>query len=107
VFQGRRRIGYKNTECIQRGRLQHRFQPDHPRFETHGHWERPHLHWPQYTAQRLPDVLDLCDDSEISAYERTSKRERYAEDVLIMFFPFRKLIGKFPHHNKDWIYRIT
>jgi hypothetical protein len=51
----------------------------------------------------LPDVLDLRDDSEVSADERTSKRERYAEDVLIMFFPFRKLIGKFPHHYKNWI----
>ncbi|EFX66259.1 hypothetical protein DAPPUDRAFT_116575 [Daphnia pulex] len=82
----------EETDMKDRFRLQHRFQQHHPRFETHGQWKRTHLHWPQYPAQRLPDVLDLRDDSEVSADDRTSKQERYAEDVLIMFFPFRKLI---------------
>ncbi|EFX73115.1 hypothetical protein DAPPUDRAFT_325613 [Daphnia pulex] len=101
-FQDVEESDIEDTECVQRGRLQHRFQQDHPRFETHGHWERTHLHWPQYTAQRLPDVLDLRDDSEVSADERTSKRERYAEDVLIMFFPFRKLIDIFDVDSTWW-----
>ena len=37
----------------------------------------------------MPDLLDLAENSSLSAADRTEKREYYAEAVLIFFFPFR------------------
>jgi hypothetical protein len=83
----------ESTEFVQRGRFQHKFNCGHPQFETHGHWERKNLHWPSYSGLRVPDVLGLVDNSDLNIDELTSRREQYAEDVLIMFYPFRTLNG--------------
>lgn len=49
--------------------------------------------WPKYAAKLLPDVEQLADTYEIDHEERNVKQEEYAQGVLLMFHPFRKLEG--------------
>ena len=78
----------RNTE----NRL-HFFEKGHPQAKTLGHRYRKVERWPKYSAKRLPDVPQLCDESNMDDEERNVKREEYAKGVLIMFHPFRDLKG--------------
>ncbi len=57
--------------------------------------ERKNLHWPSFSGLRIQDVLGLVDNNDLNIEELTSRREHYAEDVRIMFYPFRTLSGNF------------
>lgn len=72
-------------------RTQHRFQPSHPLYATHGHRERYRHRWPKYSAKTLPDILDLDNEKDIMIETRDEKRELYAQGVLIMFVSYRTL----------------
>ncbi len=69
------------------------FEKGHPRRKIVGHHYRKIERWPKYSAKRLPNVADLNENSSLDVEERNSKREEYAEGVLIMFHPFRELKG--------------
>lgn len=74
-------------------RLIHEFDIAHPQYQTHGLRKRKKRQWPRYTAKRLPNVLNLQDNSNLNVTERDSLREVYAQGALLMFHPFRQLSG--------------
>jgi hypothetical protein len=69
----------------------HRFRPAHPRYATHGLARRTRLVWPRFSGRRLPDLLDIRENSDLLPHDRADKQERYAQGVLVMFMPFREL----------------
>ena len=69
------------------------FEKGHPRRQTIGHRYRKLERWPKFSGKRIPDVETLSDNSDLSNQERDSKREEYAQAVLLMFYPFRSLQG--------------
>ena len=69
------------------------FEEGHPGRQTTGHRYRMIARWPKYAAKLLPDVEQLAYTYEIDHEERNVKREEYAQGVLLMFHPFRKLEG--------------
>ena len=67
------------------------FQVGHPLYSTHGHRKRKLGVWTKPIGQRLPNLNQLEDASNLSEEERNERRERYGKCVLIMFRPFRTL----------------
>ena len=82
-------------------RAEHKFDSGHPRFETHGYRLRTRPRWVRYYGRRLPDLLDLGDNSTLDIKERDERRVRYAQGILIMFVPFRKL-EDLKHSDESW-----
>ena len=67
------------------------FQVGHPLYSTHGHRKRKLGVWTKPIGQRLPNLNQLEDASNLSEEERNERRERYGKCVMIMFRPFRTL----------------
>ena len=86
---------------IRRSRPIHFFQEGHPLYETKGHRQRTRRTWPKYSAKRLPDLIDLQDDSDLTVEDRNERRELYGQGVLIMFHPFRK-ITDLKEEDENW-----
>ena len=82
-------IGKKQTRKV------YMIEKGHPRRKKVGHRCRKIERWPKYSAKRLPNVADLNESSSLEEEDRNSKREEYAEGVLIMFHPFRELKGSY------------
>ena len=80
----------------------HRFTKAHPLAKTHGHRDRTHKCWTRYSGKRLPDYVELSDDSHVPHAEKTEKREFYAQAVLVMFCPFRVLTDLLDESETWW-----
>jgi hypothetical protein len=85
------KISYKIKKSKSTARIIHPFIIGHPQHGVSGHRQRTRIFLPKYTAQRLPDSAQLQDDSNLMENEIEENRNRYAQGVLVMFHPFRKL----------------
>ena len=90
-FQSDKSTRQKQSQSTRRCSTKFPFATGHPSVKTHGHQKRPHICWPIYRAQRLPDTTDLQEDSDLQIEERYERREKYGQAALIIFFPFRDI----------------
>ena len=72
-------------------RIIHPFLLGHPQYGVSGHRNRTRIFLPKYSAQRLPDWTQLQTDTNLTEMDIHEKRTRYAQGILVMFYPFRKL----------------
>ena len=73
-FQSDKSTRQKQSQSTRRCSTKFPFATGHPSVKTHGHQKRPHICWPIYRAQRLPDTTDLQEDSDLQIEGRYERR---------------------------------
>lgn len=79
----------------------------HPQYGIRGHCRREVNAWVIYLAKRVPDIASISENSTLPTEELKAAQEEYGKDVLVMFYPFRKLSDIFDSESSWWDSYLT